>query len=150
MSYTFRPTAAYLHCCVREGADDKQDELNGLCCAVACRPVCTPLCVHYALLACAQLHSRLRTELYRERLISLSANCCRIHNFIMFTNRPRVWTLLWISLSASSIALCEGTDPVDWWKRTVVYQIYPRSFQDSDGDGVGDLRGGWYITFSGI
>src|SRR5215471_7593935 len=41
-----------------------------------------------------------------------------------------------------------------WWKRGVICQIYPRSFQDTNGDGVGDLRGITarldYLTWLGI
>jgi alpha-glucosidase len=29
----------------------------------------------------------------------------------------------------------------NWWRNAVIYEIYPRSFQDSNGDGIGDLNG---------
>ena len=44
------------------------------------------------------------------------------------------------SHAAASAAKTTKSD-TDWWKGAVVYEIYPRSFQDSNGDGIGDLNG---------
>jgi oligo-1,6-glucosidase len=43
----------------------------------------------------------------------------------------------------SSVGYVSTLDELDrrWWKEAVVYQIYPRSFNDTDGDGIGDLAG---------
>src|SRR6266851_1632114 len=49
-------------------------------------------------------------------------------------------------LAAQTTVVASGSLPsptIDntWWKHAVIYEIYPRSFQDSNGDGIGDLNG---------
>ncbi len=34
-----------------------------------------------------------------------------------------------------------STEDADWWRGAIIYEIYPRSYQDTNGDGVGDLAG---------
>ncbi|NP_001182391.1 alpha amylase precursor [Bombyx mori] len=50
------------------------------------------------------------------------------------------WRIGIILLPVLVLVQCQVKE-LDWWEKTVFYQIYPRSFKDSDGDGIGDLNG---------
>ncbi|TPX00033.1 alpha-glucosidase, partial [Schumannella luteola] len=43
--------------------------------------------------------------------------------------------------ASGDLAVVPATDDPDWWRSAVIYQIYPRSFADGNGDGTGDLAG---------
>src|ERR1035441_9203913 len=97
----------------------------------------------------------------------MSSNPCKCDTFCCVTPLPNPraadtrrgdrmhWTK---SIAACVLSLCLGAATLtaqtptttsatgsasleNWWKNAVIYEIYPRSFQDSNGDGIGDLNG---------
>ena len=67
--------------------------------------------------------------------VLLSIFACQ--NTVTNTNQTVVNT----NQTNSNTATADNIPNRKWWKESVVYQIYPRSFKDTNGDGVGDLKG---------
>lgn len=51
-----------------------------------------------------------------------------------------LFSIYLLALSSAVISVQEKAEK-DWWENANFYQIYPRSFKDSNNDGIGDLRG---------
>ena len=61
----------------------------------------------------------------------------------MFKMRSGLLAILAVAVVVSSKTVVEKSpaNEMQWWQHAIVYQIYPRSYKDTDDDGTGDLKG---------
>lgn len=79
----------------------------------------------------------------RQPFLLLRVVVCWFGNFSLVSMGFGLFVVALTAFTCSGLAQWQAHEPQEkkWWQETVIYEIYPQSFYDSDGDGLGDLKG---------